>query len=707
MEDLFKKKGKKSKSKRSAPATATPATAPVASVLTDPTENINDFLDYIITLNPESAGKIAQNPSGPTEKEYRHIAINLNKLSLLKQFVSYLRKNNIQYSRDVLREFMKANNIDEVDMEEYEDDSDTEDKGDKGTIDEHPRRNKPKQPRGEYADGSDLEDDSEEDMDSSSSEDEDDEPVAPPPPRPRQVPVSDDDDTIAEMLKNRIAAEVNKSKRTAWDIISRRIRENNMTMSEEELEEELSSALVALNSEYEAYLLTMPKSTSKQDAWEIVSSRFRKTRPELSDGKINGAIDKLKADYEAYVLTKPKSLILPDSYRENQLRAKENPTREEQKELKDIIQDRERFEARLRQVQDQSLIVNPKEYNRIQKFWINIYKNAEWMRQDNNSVESIYIDNPNYSIVKSHPDRQEIDGAGSWSLANNTFFELLANSNSMRQTGNTLHISSLKNGGILVDVRILYKYTDGTLVEQNENIFNIMQQYLKVLHAPPTVRKDMANDEKFLINNNAARKLGKINLAFPDGDLQETTIAEQISDENQSIKEYFTRIANITAYLKDNSVFNQRLLMGWFPGYLSNLSVYDKIDYEELAPYYADLVVYEVEKLKWDYYVLTGGKIVKHFEKEPKRPDNIPNENLDGSRITFPPNASGAVYQIIGIETSDKTPEFIQKLARISAVVQLETSPRVYKKTLWNIVDDALEYARTNQGTIEGWTPQI
>ena len=596
---------------------------------------MNNFLDRVIASDSEVSKSIINNPKNELEKEYRFVATKLGTLRVIKTFVAYLHAEHLIYSREVVGNFMRINNIENV---EYE----TEDEDDQVPAKRRPKQ--PREPDGEDAGSPSGSSGSDESMDEpSSSEDEDDEnlsPQAPPPPPPIREPQAPTDE---------------------------RIRLENERILFERQDKETQLRLEALH-------------------------KSRRENPAaLSDADVDASIRKL---IQAAKITKDKiarSQIIPNIYREDQLKTKDKLTVGEEQELNDIVRDRERFD-RAKADSDQPYT------NRIRKYYRGVYRDAEWMRQAGRVVTDIYVDSEFVGNLRI--GYAEVGQGQSWFIANNNFFSLMAMANMMKQTGNILHISSLLNGGVSAAVIIRYRYNTGDIVEQDEVSFGLMQKYIKMLGAPPSVRRDAAVGAAFLLTDGFARSLGRTRLAFPGGDAQEERIAMRATAG--TIKDYFYNIINISAYLNDDSIFKRRLVAGCFSQIdLSELTAYDKIDYEELTEYYERLVAYELDAILWLYFS-SGGKFTKLSISEPLRP-HIADENGSASRITFPPRAGGDIVSIVGMDLSGKPQQFVDKILKMNVVAR-GSQPRTYKKTLWDIVDEAMGFININ-GDLNGWVP--
>jgi hypothetical protein len=131
------------------------------------------------------------------------------------------------------------------------------------------------------------------------------------------------------------------------------------------------------------------------------------------------------------------------------------------------------------------------------------------------------------------------------------------------------------------------------------------------------------------------------------------------------------------------------------------LTAYDKIDYEELTEYYERLVAYELDAISWLYFS-SGGKFAKLAITEPVRP-HIADENGSASSITFPPRVGGDIISIVGMDMSGKPQQFVDKILKMNVSAR-GSQPRTYKKTLWDIVDEAMGFIAAN-GDLAGWVP--
>lgn len=601
--------------------------------------SMNTFLDRVITSDSDISKSIINNPKNEIEKEYRFIATKLGTLRVVKAFVAYLHAEHLIYSRDVLGNFMRINNIENVEYESEDEDEQV------------PAKGRPRQPRerdGEDDGSPSGSSGSDESMDEpSSSEAEEDEnlsPHAPPPPPPRREPKPPTDERI--LLENERI------------LLNRQDKETQLRLEE--------------------------------------LHKLRRENPAaLSDADVDRSIRKL---IDAVGVSKGKiarSQNIPNMYREDQLNANGNRTVVEEQELNDIVRDRERFERGINGAKPDT---DQPYTNRIRQYYRGVYRDAEWMRKGAKIVTDIYVDTEFVGTLRI--GHATIGQGHSWFLANNNFFSLMAMANTMKQTGNILHISSIINGGVSAAVIMRYRYNTGDIVEQDEVAFGLMQKYIKMLGAPLNVRKDAAVEVPFLLSDEFARSLGRSNLSFPGGDLQEELIA--MRSTAGSIKDYFHNIINISAYLNSDSIFKRRLVAGCFSkNDLSELTVYDKIDYEELTEYYERLAAYELDAISWLYFS-SGGKFTKLSIAEPQRP-HIADENGSALSITFPPRVGGDIISIVGMDLSGKPQQFVDKILKMNVVAR-GSQPRTYKKTLWNIVDEAMRFISA-KGDLDGWVP--
>ena len=617
-----------------------------------PTEvGMDDFLDRLVKLRASDVQEICTNPSTEIQKEFEEkIAHRLPTFRTLKTFVTFLRDNKRKYSDEALEEFITLNDIR---MEESEEE-----------LEPEPVKGKTKSKQAKVRENDDDDDDEEDNEEFDDEEDEDDD--------------EEDDDEDAPPAVVYKKDVVPSEDRSRLEDERREITkiEREMNVKKEHL--------------YEA-------NRARRNGWPTVNPEGidEEMSEEFTEEQLTEAIDKLTAEFAAKRDAIHRSAVLPDRYRENQLANSDRQlTHAEETELNAIKRDRRRFESQLQKASHS--VYTKGGLSNIKKFRINVYKNAEWMR-DENGVKHIYItDAPDKYVARQTMIKHN---GHDWYQANNAFFELMAMASNMRQDGHTLYISTSAE---VVSARVMYMYTNGKFVEQNNAVFDMMQRYLKIRRAPTNVQKNMRAEERFSSDNKHARALGRSCLAFPGGNEQEEIIALKINGEDRSIKEYFRRIINISVYLEENSVFKQRLAQTWFPGDLTKLSVYDKIDYEELAPYYLELAEYKVELLVWEYFFMCGGKNVRINLVQPKRP-HIAHENTDGLKINYPPREGGKVHNVFGILLHpDFSPEFVQKIRRIDAF-EAPSEPRVYKKNLWEVVENALEYAETHRGNIDGW----
>jgi len=617
--------------------------------------DINEMLDFVVTLSDDAdIIKLIAKPKTESEKELRYIISKLSTIGAVRDYVDYLRENGLSYSKETLKSFVIDSKIEDIETEgEAEDGMGMGGGGYK--EDKRQRRS---------FDGSDSEDDfgdfdlGGEGTDSDTNDEEDDVFIQPPIRPIVSIPV----DT--------------------------KLQEERIMLNKIEQQQEKELERLHMNRK--------DADISEEDFAKLVKETIKKFENQQS------------------LIYKSKKL--PNSYREDyltQLKDVKKLKPKEENELSQLKKYRERFEARLQTLRDNT-VGEARVYGRILKSKMKIYRDADWMRTGDVVVKRIYINLSKYIDKQIGVENNKIKYNGdTWFLANNNFYELMATSNAVCQRKDILYISNL---GKIVKVKILYQANNGSFVVQNENIFELMQNHLQMLKSPPDVQKDMRSEMKFALNNADARKVAIFKLSFPGGADVERKIAEQ--SVGNTISEYFRKIVNITAYLSNkellnpadqhhpdifgdvDSVFKQRLVMGWFSIDLTKLTVYDKIDYQELAGYYLNLIEFDLEGLKWEYFSMCGGKIVRLNRIDPIKP-KLENENMNGNNINYPPNSGGKIYQVIGIDVSDKSTEFSEKIKKMDAYTN--SGQRSYRKTLWDLVDDALDYAETHHGSIAKW----
>lgn len=624
--------------------------------------SMNDFLDRVITSKSNVSIDIINNPKTEVEKEYVFIAAKkLGTLKNIKMFVDYLHSKHLEYSRAVLQEFMALNNIVDANLGSASSSEDEE---------PEPQVGKKKKPRarefrdadefreirdeGESGSGSDSPSESE--PSSSENEEEDDDDISPklppaPPPR-RDAPPPTDERTRLENERILMTQE-DKATDLRLEAAHKLRRENPSIITEEALDAAICKV--------------------------ISSAKARK--------------DEIR-----------RSEVLPNIYFENLLKSQVKLTEVQERQLNNLVQDRERFERKMQSV----IPVRDQPYtNRIRHFYKVMYRNAEWMRVgDDKFVSYTCIDReflPDCPPIPRCQIAHIIDGQF---RANNLFFSIMATANNMIQDGKFTRISSSVYNGSELSVIIKYVYNDGSVVDQDEVSFERMQKYIKMLGAPTNVRKDAAVEEKFSLHNTSAIALGASKLSFPGGVAVAQKIANHTEQTSGTVRDYFRAIITISAYLtgaeNKDSVFKQRLVAGWFSGTdLTSLSAGDKIDYEELVTYYETLIDYQTDAISLLYFS-SGGKFIKLSTREPVRPV-IVDENTDYTKIVFPPMQGGVLINIVGIDLNGKPQIFVDKIKKINATV---THRRSYHKTLWNIVEEAMDVLKSRK-SLDGWVPTL
>ena len=605
--------------------------------------DIDLFLRHVLTLNARDVREIVDDPkSNEFGQELRFIAIKLIDFRGVKAFIQYLIDNEKSYSRTVLTDYIHDNDMVEV-SEEEEDEEDEDPRMTKAREKAQSKR------RARKEHGSDSEGDDDDRIDSDTEEEDEDEEDEPQPkkasPKKVQSPHSQ----------------------------SERAKLENERRLQNIVDNELQARLTQLHAD-------------------------RRNMPWMSDAAFNQLVARTVEEFELQKNKIARTKVLPNTHREDFLTRTAVKANEE--ELLELQRVRERFLERVASSKTTYNKFELKEYSRKQKLWINIFRDAEWMEQNGRRVKQIYISLPKYGNKKIKYN------GDFWYLAGTHFFNFLASSNSLQQNGKILRISTLLNGGNSIRVKILYRYENDVFIEQDENIFNLMQQYIMAKKSSIHTQKDAKSNKVFTLDNVQARNIGRLKFNFPGGDVQENVIAKM--NVGKFISNYFESIANISAYLgghTETSVFKQRLLLGWFPIDLTKLTIYDKIDYLELNTYYSNLVKYETDLMKCEYFFVCGGGKILSNVVEPKKP-KIANENTNGLMINFPPQEGSPVFNIINIDLNAKPEVFIRKLKIMSAFTPSPIgSPvkKVYKKSLWDLVENALDFARLHSGSIDKW----
>lgn len=336
---------------------------------------MDDFLDYLVQLRASEFQEISANPSTEIQKEFEDkIAHRLPTFRTIKTFVAFLRSNNRKYSEEALEEFIN------IHMEESEEEP--EDKPVKG-------KTKKKQEKVREHDDDNDEDEDEEDNEEFDDEEED-----------------EDDDVDEEEDEDAPPAVVYKKDVVVPSTERARLEDERREITKIEREMNLKKEHL-----YEA-------NRAHRNGWPTVNPEgIEPQDEEFTDAQLAEAIDKLTAEFAAKREAIQRSAVLPDRYRENQLsNAGRQLTHAEETKLNAIQRDRQRFETRLEKA---SRSVYTKGLSNIKKFRINVYKNAEWMR-DENGIKHIYI--TDISDNKYFARKTMIKHNGhDWYQANNAF----------------------------------------------------------------------------------------------------------------------------------------------------------------------------------------------------------------------------------------------------------------------------------------------
>ena len=263
------------------------------------------------------------------------------------------------------------------------------------------------------------------------------------------------------------------------------------------------------------------------------------------------------------------------------------------------------------------------------------YRSAVWLNSSTKRVTVVYTDDPNYGTNASVKY-----GGKVWYMVNDLYFKLQCNSRNKKQFQDDGFLQFTDKDGNIVQMDILYGFSDGTYAKQTRDMFNLETNYFIEKFATPTQKKDLLTARPFSLvgseTTNLARKIGKSKLALiPNSEEVELSIA---NDGNDTIHTYFKKVANLYVFLDEDSVFAQRLQMNYYKNIdVLSLPVSERIDYPELASYYENVAAYELDEMGWELYYMeyAGGKDIKRIRPEKPEKPVIEGENKDANKIEY------------------------------------------------------------------------
>ena len=325
----------------------------------------------------------------------------------------------------------------------------------------------------------------------------------------------------------------------------------------------------------------------------------------------------------------------------------------------------------------------------------NEYRHAVWLNSPEKRVVGVYCDDHRFGVANRSFDYMD----EKWYAVNKNYFTVQCKTPRELKTQRGDTAVFMSNSGKKTEeikFKILYAFNNGTLLLQDEDVFQAEQTYFMEKYANPEQRKDLLLSRPFYISSGVlARNLGRRQFeGIPEGDAIEESIALKVSKmHDPTIMDYFEEIANISAYLKDNSVFKQRLQMGYYSGVdISELDDYEKFDYAELRDYYLNVFQYEVYSLGWSLFGLT---YMKHFNKPEfklmPRPE-IEDENLDGTLISYDEQVMSIDSLIaLGKKAVKRTGKFNKKIERMRPRYERGVAKEVHRKSPVPDIFDVLE----------------
>ena len=333
------------------------------------------------------------------------------------------------------------------------------------------------------------------------------------------------------------------------------------------------------------------------------------------------------------------------------------------------------------------------------------YRDSVWLNTDTRRVDRIYTNNIEYGLER---DTIVYNGL-TWYPVSEAYFRLQCKTRSDKKEVQGNSFIFTKNDGTVVVLNVLYHFTDGTYAPQDIFMYRAEINYFVEMTANDIQRRDLLTSRPFTLEDNRARTVGKDALAgIPESEAVELSIANLPTSTN---RDYLENIASLTAFMLDDSVFKQRLKLGYYVGVdISRLPSNEKADYLEEREYYTSMIRFEVDRLAWELFdiVHAGEKMQKRQKADQPQVPVIQDKNTDGTKVFY----NGVIYDIatlhaqfasgnIVLNGTEAEQTFVQKINRMNLSPKTKTDMKVIKPKLniFKILEASLENLRNNELT--------
>lgn len=335
------------------------------------------------------------------------------------------------------------------------------------------------------------------------------------------------------------------------------------------------------------------------------------------------------------------------------------------------------------------------------------YRNSSWLNTPERRVDGIYTDNIEYGL-----DRDKVNLDITWYPVSEAYFRLQCKTKSDKKSFSNDSIQFTTADGTVISLRVLYHFTDGTFALQDQRMYRAEMEYFYERTATPLMRRDLIMSRPFVRSDNPVRRVGRDALAgIPESAAIEERIANLPLNSNL---EYIEKIASITAFTLHDSVFDQRLKLGYYIGVdVATLPTNEKVDYPQLREIYNSIgVTIEKDRLSWEVFDVMniGEKVAKRDPPRVLHTPEIENQNTDGKKVYY--HVTNKVYDIADLQARFKTgntvlegteaePTFVQKINRmnLSSKSQGEMEVTKPKLNIFSILKANLEKLRNDSLT--------
>ena len=305
------------------------------------------------------------------------------------------------------------------------------------------------------------------------------------------------------------------------------------------------------------------------------------------------------------------------------------------------------------------------------------FVSSDWLSVAGNRVSETYTTNIKYGNVNK--PQITID-SNVWYPVNDFYYRVRCNHKESVKWEDDIILFEVDG---VEPIRILYKFTNGEFVLQTKTMFDTEQLHFLLERSNPLEKMRLMLSEKFNPLNNhlydiAFRNCKQAGMPHPDRVLPFIEVS-CIGKQNY---DYLKKVAEITVFMKNNSVFLQRIQLKYYnDAIIPTLTSYEKADYPEMREYYLGLIEGEIDKMGWETYNLInkGMQLYKLPETIEKLPPVITNENTIGSSVFC--EQDGLIYDIKTLYldfinkdfVTNKPPQFVNKITRMNPLGKIQT----------------------------------